>query len=515
MSEDNQMVIDSEPEDQELAPVDLPLTSIFAAEPYNLSDFEVEKDGFVARADDNRLRYQGYPEDDMLQWQGQQDEMVHLRALHPELGLWRMDEQRDAYLAIMEAKNDVIVAIRPGGGKTALVATVARASPGMVVVVVPLLELRNQWADVMAKYGLPAVIFASAREFDLDPDLHTRSIANQTKVVIVSGDVCAHQPFIDAMVKLGKTRLFTRIVIDEFHTCYLDQDFRAALALVYAARSGLPVQLITLSGTVPTALVEEATKMLCLVTPQVIRSTITRLNIRYSLWPSVKNNAELKQRIQQILDSDEWSSFVYDTTYKAEEDHYTNDKAFYESNDKWIIFVPFLDTGKFLADTFGLPFYHGSNERTKDTVAPLTTEERRGILERWQAEGGGIVGTSAMGAGIDMRYVSGIIMAGSPMDACTFVQEVDRAGREDRRALAAIIPDRAPAKRTGRVAKKLLLKERGLPDIAGYATIEKLHDGMTECIRGVLTEHFDDTIRTCSMLAIDDRIRLFEPCSGV
>ncbi|KIY60798.1 hypothetical protein CYLTODRAFT_482808, partial [Cylindrobasidium torrendii FP15055 ss-10] len=404
---------------------------------------------------------------------------------------------------------------RPGGGKTALVALVASVTPGITIVSVPFLGLRDQWVKVLDTFQVPTVLFSSKREFDSDPDHLMRSITSQTKIVVVSSDVAAHTPFIDAMLKVAQRRLISRIFIDELQAYYLDREFRHPLNLVYAMRKDLPLQLIGLSGTVPPALVEDVTDMFCLERPHVIRTSITRLNVRYKILQAPAHDSGILATLKTLFASNEWSYFVRPQHQGSGVSDFVNASSLLPA-DKFIIFVPFLDLGKVIADEFNLPFYHGSSRTVKTAIPPLTPEQCGHIISDFNRWGSGLVATDALGAGIDIPGVKAVICARTPMSAMAFVQQTDRGGRDDRACLAVLIPDFKAGMREARKLRIQHLADSNKKDIAGYNLIETVRHGSKQCVRGKMTGLFDEKVSkttTCKDLAANTDIEVFQVCS--
>ena len=92
------------------------------------------------------------------------------------------------------------------------------------------------------------------------------------------------------------------------------------------------------------------------------------------------------------------------------------------------------------------------------------SHERERVLERWRkGELDLVVGTSAFGLGIDFAHVRAVVHACVPESIDRYYQEIGRAGRDNRSAIALIVPARTDFPMAESLSsKKVISEELGL-----------------------------------------------------
>lgn len=422
------------------------------------------------------------PTEEDLQHNTGVDLLQVLRKLRSHWDSWLSQEQTIAVAAIVEARTDVIVAIRPGGGKTAVVAAAAKLTPGLTVVIVPLIVLKPQWVINLRSFHVRVCEFYSAREqqeYKLGPS--SRDISDEAEVVVVSADVAAFSKFQHAMgMRKPRGSFVARIVIDEAQTYVLSGTFRPNLLNPFTLRRQA-VQLVLLSGTVPPAMVGVLSKTFMLQDPYVVRSGVTRRNVRYVIDRTTHDGSEreLKNWLARIIETSIFKQFMDPNPH-----------------DKVLIFVPYINLGDALAAFLDCDF-HRSLASTRDTNGPSNghTENAR-ILTKWDNNGGYLVATpGSFGAGVDYCDVRVVLFVLTPVTLIEGDQALNRVGRDGLPALAIILPSTT----THRPAREKMRKEaiaHGLPDVGGFDAIETLtsHPLTKECVRGHFTFFLDGVV---------------------
>lgn len=172
------------------------------------------------------------------------------------------------------------------------------------------------------------------------------------------------------------------------------------------------------------------------------------------------------------------------------------------SNDKIIVYCQFVQRANEVARQLGCGVYHSKAG---------SRAARAEVVRRWKAEGGIVVATSALGAGIDVPDVRAVVHIGMPRSLRDFVQESGRAGRDGKPSLSRIFVsernavDRpeagaaAGAPTTGRVAPE---KEDIQQFVRGVEpcrriTLDRVMDGRVD------REGFEDGEEACDLCKDD------------
>jgi len=131
-----------------------------------------------------------------------------------------------------------------------------------------------------------------------------------------------------------------------------------------------------------------------------------------------------------------------------------------EPSDRALVFVMTIMNGELLAGSLGCEFYCADtsiyvskgNQRLMDegTHHRMATERRKGIIENWQTRRYWImVAMTAFGARNDYPGVRVVILANTPFDMASVVQQFGRAGRDGNQVSYYIIPSKRLLSRPG------------------------------------------------------------------
>ncbi|KAJ6607738.1 P-loop containing nucleoside triphosphate hydrolase protein [Mycena sp. CBHHK59/15] len=316
--------------------------------------------------------------DPMPNTPGSKPNLLHsLRKLYGPTADWRDPKQYKAVRELLAFENDVIVALKTGGGKTPVAILPSMVENGYTVIILPLVSLMADWERRLVKLRLLYERYLGAKG---PQDLHGRH-----NLILVSSDVAKHGRWTQAIMQLhsGKKPVL-RYVMDEVAYYFSDYDFRTSLVDPFALRAELFLQ-----------------KQFMLVNP----TRLSSLSERAELWVIIEKPCSdfaqqitvAKQRISDITQKSGWAP-----------------------RHLFLVFVRRTEDGQHAAKALGLPFYH----------AGIKEEEREKMYSNWVAGlTPGIVATTALGAGTDYPNVLFTIHLGPPFDLVTFEQQRGRAAR--------------------------------------------------------------------------------------
>ena len=97
---------------------------------------------------------------------------------------------------------------------------------------------------------------------------------------------------------------------------------------------------------------------------------------------------------------------------------------------KFIVYCSRIDRAREIAERIGCTVYYSAVD---------TAEGKNGRVEVWRREGGVIVETNALGVGLDIPDVRGVVHAGLPYKLRDYIQESGRAGRDGQESEAVIV----------------------------------------------------------------------------
>ncbi|KAH7881980.1 P-loop containing nucleoside triphosphate hydrolase protein, partial [Phlebopus sp. FC_14] len=319
--------------------------------------------------------------------------MALQQILKDEQAQWRSDEQKEAVLAVMERKTDIIAMLKTGGGKSMLPIIAAMLEPQhAVVVVLPLKSLMTDWRRKLTGMGISHQVY--------NPSVNGGQLQMDINLILVSADMATFGSWQKSLGELNEVLPVKRLVFDEAHLPLLS-DFRASLQNVRELRQ-LAMQIVALSGTVPRSSLAAIKEMFGLVgNAREIRECSNRPELAYRLEERTSSHM-IGAKVKQIV----------------EEQRIT-----WETRDRGLIFVTYLEDGKQLAAETGWPFYNGDRA--------VTDEERIIAYETWRAGRSAVmICTSAFSTGNDYAHVRLIIHYKAPLEMIELLQGQGRAGRD-------------------------------------------------------------------------------------
>ena len=154
---------------------------------------------------------------------------------------WRSDGQRQAVMAGLRWKEDIVVILPTGSGKSAIVATIAKLERLTVTAVLcPLRSLLQDWQRRLRALKYPFEVFSPSKPV----------ITGQAPLVLVSLDATDRHAWRQAVTSLRPEVMLNRYVIDEAHLVLTASSYRGVMDHVKELRAHA-AQLVLLSATIP------------------------------------------------------------------------------------------------------------------------------------------------------------------------------------------------------------------------------------------------------------------------
>jgi ATP-dependent DNA helicase RecQ len=309
---------------------------------------------------------------------------------------------QEAIIAAALEGRDVLALLPTGGGKSICFQVPALMRDGLCVVVTPLIALMQDQVQRLKSRGIAAMaVHAGLGRQEVDWMLDN-CVYGEIKFLYVSPERVQTELFQERFRRMN----VNLIAIDEAHCIsQWGHDFRPPylqLKTLRELKPGVPVMAVTASAT--RQVQQDIVDHVPLQTPAVFRASFSRPNLSF-----VVREAEHKEKkLQEVLQRVAGSAIVYVRSRKATA---TLARVLQRSG-------------------ISATFYH----------AGLTHTDRAKHQEEWLRNKARVmVATNAFGMGIDKPDVRVVVHMDVPEDLESYYQEAGRAGRDGKRAYAAVI----------------------------------------------------------------------------
>jgi superfamily II DNA helicase RecQ len=312
----------------------------------------------------------------------------------------------------------------------------SRSMDSVTIVIVPFVALQYDLLSRVRTAGLSCEVWSEESVI--------------STVVLVTPESFVTKAFSDFINRLTIRQKLDRIVFDECHVI-LDSsyEYRPKLMTIGEVLCRVGVQLVFLTATLPPR--DEGTLWQTIGLPaervRPVRMPTDRPNIAYSVR-LVSNHQAIPAIAIQIARKALAS----------------------EARTKIIIYCLAIRTTKLVSSRLGCRAYFAD-------VADK--EEKDQIVRGWREQGGAIVATNALGAGLDVPDVRLIIHVDLPKTLRDFVQESGRAGRDGLRSESVVV---TAQRRTGQEANQT---RQAVEDVEEY-----IHS-QDHCRRPILSRVMD------------------------
>jgi superfamily II DNA helicase RecQ len=290
---------------------------------------------------------------------------------------WTCKEQKEAVLTVLQLNQDAVIVMRTGSGKTMLPIIASQLETDRVtIVVLPLKSLMFDYMRRLKDMGIAYEVFLGAR---------TKALSGAHNLVLVSADMRKGAHWKQCLAELNERKPVVRTIFDEGQYAFTANDFRSALCDLDEIRL-FPMQLIVMSGTIPPHCEQVIIESFGLnPEAKVIRTSSDRPELEYILEPA-RTTQDITDRLKTIVR------------------RHLNTM---NEDDRILVFVPYLDEGRRLANILDCQFYSGSDDTSDDERQKMHRDWIDGVHRV-------MVCTSAFGSGNDYASVRVVAHAGSP-----------------------------------------------------------------------------------------------------
>ena len=383
--------------------------------------------------------------------------MTSAQALQKYFGYSEFRHEQEAIVDHVLNKEDVLVLMPTGGGKSLCYQLPAVLLGGLTIVISPLIALMKDQVDSLNVNGIPAAFLNSSQSNEEQVQLANRLRNNEIRLLYLAPERLFGNE--SKLITFLKTLPVNLIAIDEAHCIsHWGHDFRPE----YLALAGLKIEfpnvpVIALTATADKLTKKDILEKLNLKKPQVFISSFNRANITYRVVPKRSSFNQLLAFLDERKDE---TGIIYCLSRKSTE-------ALAEN---------LRDEG-FLAE----PYHAGLNNEVKARTQEAFLRDEVKI----------IVATIAFGMGINKSNVRYVVHVDMPKNIEGYYQETGRAGRDGLPSEAMLLYSPGDAIKLKQFAmiednpeqSKIMLKK--LDDMVNYS---QLH----ACRRQFLLRYFDE-----------------------
>lgn len=393
---------------------------------------------------------------------------AHQAALEALTRYFGYDSFRPGQQGIVEALlagRDVLGVMPTGAGKSVCYQIPAALSPGVTLVISPLISLMRDQVDALNDLGLPAAFINTTQTPDEQAMVFAQAAAGQIKLLYVAPERLETGRFRDFAARTP----ISLIAVDEAHcVSQWGQDFRSSYLGIGDFIAGLPQRppVGAFTATATERVRRDIVGLLGLRNPAVTVTGFDRPNLYFDV---VKLETKYKAAwvARYVADHPDESGIVYCATRK---------------------------TTEALADTLnqmGHPAvaYHGGMSPDAREVA-----QRDFITDKVPV----VAATNAFGMGIDKSNVRYVIHHNLPESIEAYYQEAGRAGRDGEPSRCTLLWNESDIVTRRRLLDNDYENERLTPEEQEIVRQSKrrLLDGMvgycrtTDCLHRYMTRYF-------------------------
>ncbi len=331
-----------------------------------------------------------------------------MSAATPEIVLkkyWGHDHFRPLQREIVQAvldRRDTLALLPTGGGKSVCFQVPGLILDGLTIVVSPLIALMQDQVQQLKRKGVDSLAVHSGmshHEIDIALD---NAVFGKYKFLYVSPERLKTEMFVERFARMK----VSFVAVDEAHCIsQWGYDFRPPYLLLADLRQIKPdLQFLALTATATPEVREDIIAKLGLRSPAILQKSFARTNLSLV----VRKTESKEKKLLEILKKVPGPGIVYVRSRKSTVEL-----------SKWLEREQLPST-----------FYHGG----------LNHEERALRQQQWiDDEKRVMVATNAFGMGIDKPNVRVVVHMDLPENLEAYFQEAGRAGRDEKKAYAALV----------------------------------------------------------------------------
>lgn len=296
------------------------------------------------------------------------------------------------------ARQDSLLVLPTGGGKSLCYQLPAAISNGLTIVVSPLISLMKDQVDGLQLNGYPTGCLHSGMTADEASTLRSQVTAGEVRLLYVAPERLLQSGFLSWLARIADAGQLEAFAIDEAHCIsQWGHDFRPEYRRLAELRDVFPdVPFHAFTATATPRVREDIVAQLRLKNARVLVGTFDRPNLTYR----ISQRSELVTQVARVLRKhDDQGCIVYCISRKDTESLATD-----------------LTSLKIKAAAY----HAGLDPRKRAKVQDDFINERVNV----------VVATVAFGMGIDRSDVRCVIHAAMPKTVEHYQQETGRAGRD-------------------------------------------------------------------------------------
>ena len=302
--------------------------------------------------------------------------------------------QWDPIRAVL-SKQDALVVMPTGSGKSIVYQLPALLLPGLTIVVSPLISLMKDQQDKLAAHGVDALAMHSHLSDSEARELAQRVEDGSGEILYLTPERFKDREFFERLL----SRTVSLFVIDEAHcVSQWGHDFRPDYLTLGSVitRLGRP-PILALTATATAEVRDDIARQLGMINPQITVTGFARPNLRFEVKRTV-NQAMKDEALGDTLRGESGVGVVYVATVREAERLHEQFKA-----------------------EFPVGLYHGK----------MAAADRKQMQDRFMAdEFKAMIATNAFGLGIDKQDLRFVIHYHFPGSVESYYQEAGRAGRD-------------------------------------------------------------------------------------